>query len=74
MRSDDIRIYLLRKIDILPDEVLTELYRLIQDFLQKPAISKVPVKKEREFGSLKGMVVYMASDFDAPLDDFKGYM
>jgi len=31
-------------------------------------------KKKREFGSMKGLVVNIAEDFDAPLEDFKGYM
>jgi hypothetical protein len=35
--------------------------------------SKV-AKKPLRFGSMKGLVVYMADDFDAPLDDFKDYM
>jgi len=29
--------------------------------------------KEREFGCLKGQI-WMADDFDAPLEDFKDYM
>jgi len=29
---------------------------------------------ERKLGTLKGTVLYMAPDFDAPLDDFKEYM
>ncbi|GAB3321290.1 hypothetical protein GCM10027299_15530 [Larkinella ripae] len=29
--------------------------------------------KERKFGTMKGLVTYMADDFDAPLDDFKDY-
>ena len=29
--------------------------------------------KEREFGCLKGQI-WMAEDFDAPLEDFKDYM
>jgi prevent-host-death family protein len=29
---------------------------------------------ERKLGTLKGSVLYMAPDFDAPLDDFKEYM
>ena len=28
----------------------------------------------RKAGSAKGMVTYMADDFDAPLEDFKEYM
>jgi prevent-host-death family protein len=30
--------------------------------------------KPRQVGTLKGTVLYMAPDFDAPLDDFKDYM
>ena len=30
-------------------------------------------KKEREFGCLKGQI-WMAEDFDAPLEEFKDYM
>ena len=29
---------------------------------------------ERKLGTLKGTVLHMAPDFDAPLDDFKEYM
>jgi antitoxin (DNA-binding transcriptional repressor) of toxin-antitoxin stability system len=29
---------------------------------------------DRCFGSAKGSILYMADDFDAPLDDFKDYM
>jgi len=45
-----------------------------------PVIEKIDVKKEkstkkaRTAGSLKGLITYMADDFDAPLDDFKDYM
>ena len=28
----------------------------------------------RQSGTLKGTVLYMAEDFDAPLDEFKGYV
>ncbi|HEX9956571.1 MAG TPA: DUF2281 domain-containing protein [Fibrella sp.] len=35
----------------------------------------MPTTKEpRQFGTLKGLVTYIADDFDAPLDDFKEYM
>lgn len=30
-------------------------------------------KLKREFGSLKGVITYIADDFDAPLEDFKDY-
>lgn len=31
-------------------------------------------KKPLQFGSMKGLVLYMADDFDAPLEDFEDYM
>ncbi len=33
-----------------------------------------PKRKERKFGSMKGLVINIADDFDAPLEDFKDYM
>ena len=43
----------------------------------KPVVKLVPVeqpeKKIRQFGGWEGQV-WMADDFDAPLDDFKDYM
>ena len=32
------------------------------------------VRQPRKLGTLKGTVLYMAPDFDAPLEDFKEYM
>jgi hypothetical protein len=43
--------------------------RLIK--LEKTQKSK---KKNRKFVSMKGLVVHIADDFDAPLEDFKDYM
>ncbi len=34
----------------------------------------VPKPTERRLGTLRGTVLYMAPDFDAPLEDFKEYM
>jgi prevent-host-death family protein len=31
-------------------------------------------KPKRRLGGAKGLVKYMADDFDAPMDDFKEYM
>jgi prevent-host-death family protein len=33
-----------------------------------------PKKQPRQLGTLKGTVLYIAPDFDAPLEDFKEYM
>jgi prevent-host-death family protein len=43
----------------------------------QPVAKLVPlphVRGRREPGSAKGLILYMAEDFDAPLDDFKEYM
>ncbi len=40
----------------------------------QPAVKLVPVgaaKPRPLFGSAKGSILYMADDFDAPLEDFK---
>jgi len=36
----------------------------------KNGVEKKPLKR----GSMKGLVVYIADDFDEPLDDFEEYM
>jgi prevent-host-death family protein len=43
----------------------------------KPLLKLVPVEdtpKKREPGTGKGQILFIADDFDAPLDDFKEYM
>lgn len=32
------------------------------------------VKTPLQFGSMKGLILYIADDFDAPLEDFEDYM
>ena len=59
------------KLDSLPEHLKQEVADFI-DFLK----TKNVVSKSRPtpiFGSAKGKIK-MASDFDAPLDDFKEYM
>jgi antitoxin (DNA-binding transcriptional repressor) of toxin-antitoxin stability system len=34
----------------------------------------IPERQPRQLGTMKGSVLYMAPDFDAPLDDCKEYM
>ncbi len=45
---------------------------------QKPVARLIaeakPERPPRRMGTLKGTVLYMAADFDAPLEDFKEYM
>lgn len=63
------KLNLFRQIDELPEESLIELEKLISQL----QLNKKPASK-RQFGCMKGLVVSMADDFDAPLDDFKEYM
>ncbi|MEP6923665.1 MAG: DUF2281 domain-containing protein [Pyrinomonadaceae bacterium] len=52
-------------------KLLDELVNLDLIKLQKIKNSE---KKERQFGSMKGLVINIADDFDVPLEDFKEYM
>ena len=42
-----------------------------------PVVKLTPVieeKPQRRIGGAKGFIIYMAEDFDAPLEDFEEYM
>lgn len=52
-------------------KLLDDLENLNLIKLQK---NEKPQKKERKFGSMKGLVKHIAEDFDTPLEDFKDYM
>lgn len=51
--------------------LLHELENLKLIEIEKGRVNR-PTK--RRFGSMKGLVEYVADDFDAPLDDLKEYM
>ena len=69
-------------IELLNDHALNLLQELEQMSIIRFTKSKkdntaspiLSVKKQRQFGAMKGLVVYMADDFDSPLEDFKEYM
>jgi hypothetical protein len=63
------KLNLFRQIDELPEESLLELEKIIAQLLANKKLSA-----KRQFGCMKGLVISMADDFDAPLDDFKEYM
>ena len=76
MNVAEIKFNLFHNIENLSENLLVELRALIDDLLakkQKHPPTPVP-RKPREFGCMKGLVIYMADDFDAPLEDFKDYM
>jgi len=45
---------------------------------QKPVArlvgAEAPIDGRRELGTMRGTVLFMTPDFDAPLDDFREYM
>ncbi len=76
MNTSDLKIQLFRLMDSLPEKQLSELYQFVVDFVKKKSPSETLETpcKERKAGSMKGAVLYMAEDFDEPLEDFKDYM
>lgn len=59
----------------LPEELKKEVSHFVEFLLEKSKDRSQTAKKERKpqavFGSGKGLITYMADDFDAPLEDFK---
>ena len=52
------------------DVLITRDQKLVARLVAEPRREQQP----RRPGTLKGTVLYMAPDFDAPLEDFKEYM
>ena len=63
---------ILAQIQQLPEQLKQEVLHYIE-FLQKKYAAKKQKNKNRKAGSAKGKYK-LASDFDAPLEDFKEYM
>ncbi|AYL93995.1 DUF2281 domain-containing protein [Mucilaginibacter celer] len=73
-----------KKFEVLPDNLklkgyidalLSENGISVSDFVGQNSITENKVFKIKPgFGGGKGIIGYMADDFDAPLDDFKDYM
>ena len=57
-------------VEQLPEEQKKRLLRR----LAGEAAPRPESKRQRQFGSGKDDIIYMAEDFDAPIDDFKEYM
>jgi len=56
---------------ISPEVVITENDQPVARLVPTPAMPKTA---HRQLGTMKGSVLYMAPDFDAPLEDFKESM
>lgn len=67
MQAAELKMHVVKEIAELPDEQFMQVYNGLMQLLH-------PSERKPRFGSAKGMVTFMASDFDAPLDDFNAYM
>jgi hypothetical protein len=59
------------KISVLPNELKSEVNDFVDFLINKNR--KSVKKKGPKYGCAKG-TIYMSSDFDEPLEDFKEYM
>jgi antitoxin (DNA-binding transcriptional repressor) of toxin-antitoxin stability system len=62
---------LIHRLSLGDEVVITDDDRPVARLVPTP---EKPRKSSRQLGTLKGSVLYMAPDFDAPLEDFKEYM
>jgi len=70
-------------VQITQEEAATQLPRLLEEVRRgkefvitqdsQPLARLSPVLLPRQPGSARGIVTYVAEDFDAPLDDFQEY-
>jgi hypothetical protein len=64
-------------LELTDEQVIDLLQQLPEDQKQRvlgQLMGSSRVGKKRKAGSAKNDILYMAPDFDAPLDDFKDYM
>ncbi len=70
MSTAELKLELIRAIDKMPQERLAA----VQQFLHSLEKDTKTARPRRRIGALKGGLIYMAPDFDAPLEDFEEYM
>ena len=74
MTLTEIKTELYHRIEHLSEAQIRKLQEIVdKTFPGKAAVPSLP-EKRRLVGSMKGLVTYMADDFNEPLDDFKDYM
>lgn len=64
-------------LELTDEQVITLVQQLPEDQKQRvlAQLSRaLPSKRRPRYGSAKNDILYMAEDFDAPLEDFKDYM
>ncbi len=65
--------YLMQKLPSMDESELQQLHDMLDAVLEVDE-SAVKPKKKRFIGSMKGSLIYMADDFNEPLDDFRDDM
>lgn len=69
---------LIKKLEQLTPDMQKEIEQSIDSLLLKQTTIEQSASSNNtshlKFGDMKGTVVYIADDFDAPLEDFKDYM
>ena len=69
MKSSEV----IHKIEMLPEGFLKSVSDYIDFLLMKAKSESVASTSKKKFGTLKGKL-WIADDFDAPLDEMKDYM
>lgn len=64
---------ILHELHNLPESLKVEVLHFVQFLKQESTKDTKPKRLKRQAGMLKGKI-WMAPDFDAPLEDFKEYM
>jgi len=62
------------RIEHLSEEQLKKLQEIVEKEFNHDLHKKSQSKERDLFGCMKGVVIYMADDFNEPLEDFKEYM
>ena len=62
------------RIEHLSEAQLKKLHDIVEQEFNDDLPKTDQSKKRNLVGSMKGLVTYMADDFNEPLDDFKEYM
>jgi len=70
MSTSELKLRIFREIDQLNSDQLKDL----QVYLHKILTPSKSSQTVQRIGAMKGTLIYMAPDFDEPLEDFQEYM
>lgn len=74
MTSLGIKTRIHERIEQLTEAQLKKLNNIVEKEFNPDLVMSDKPKERGLFGCMKGVVTYMADDFNDPLDDFKEYM